>query len=145
MPTLLETRIRNHHRVQPNHANNYDTLHGGILMKWMDELGAMSAMRFAGETCVTAAVDALAFRRPVPVGDTAIVEAFVYDAGESSVKVHVRAIREAPRTGEREVTTDSSFTFVAVDESGSPVGVPELVVDSEEGEELRERALEAEG
>ena len=142
MPTLLETRIENRFRVQPNHANNNETLHGGNLMKWLDEVGAMSAMRFAGETCVTARVNELDFRRPIGIGDTALVEAYVYDAGTSSVQVALRAWREEPRTGDTEQTTASTFTFVAIDESGTPVSVPDLTVESEEGEQLRELALE---
>lgn len=139
MPTLEATRIVNRHRVQPNHANNYASAHGGIVMKWMDEIGAMSAMRFAGESCVTAAMDGLEFSRPIPVGDTALVEAYVYDAGRTSVDVRVRAAREEPRTGETERTTDAHFVFVAV-RDGEPVPVPDLIVESEEGERLRARA-----
>ena len=145
MPTVLDTYIKNRYRVQPNHANNNETLHGGNLMKWLDEIGAMSAMRFAGETCVTARVNELDFERPIGIGDTAMVEAFVYDAGRRSVHVGLRAWREEPRTGETEKTTESSFTFVAIDENGSPVPVPELTVDSERGRELRDRMLEAGG
>ena len=141
MPTLLETHIENRFRVQPNHANNNETLHGGNLMKWLDEVGAMSAMRFAGETCVTARVNELDFKRPIGIGDTAVVESYVYDAGRTSVHVALRAWREEPRTGEREETTASSFTFVAVDAEGKPTAVPGLEVDSEEGERLRDRAL----
>ncbi|WP_137291128.1 acyl-CoA thioesterase [Natronorubrum halophilum] len=144
MPTVLETRIENRFRVQPNHANNNETLHGGNLMKWLDEVGAMSAMRFAGETCVTARVNELDFERPIGIGDTAVVEGFVYDAGRTSVHVGLRAWREEPRTGERERTTESSFTFVAIDEDNSPVTVPELRVGSERGEELRARMLAVE-
>ncbi|GAB3042009.1 acyl-CoA thioesterase [Natronobiforma cellulositropha] len=143
MPTLTETRIRNRFRVQPNHANNYQTLHGGNLMKWLDEVGAMSAMRFAGETCVTARVNELDFERPVLIGDTALVEAYVYDAGQTSVHVALRAWREEPRTGETEKTTESTFTFVAIDEHGSPVPVPDLQVETDEDERLRERVLES--
>ncbi len=143
MPTLEETHITNRHRVQPNHANNYESAHGGIVMKWMDEIGAMSAMRFAGEACVTAAMDGLEFRRPVPVGDTALVEAYVYDSGRTSVDVRVRASREDPHTGETERTTDAHFVFVAV-ENGNPVEVPEeFTVETEEGERLRNEALES--
>ncbi|WP_255169469.1 acyl-CoA thioesterase [Natrononativus amylolyticus] len=141
MPTLLETYIENRFRVQPNHANNNETLHGGTLMKWLDEVGAMSAMRFAGETCVTARVNELDFKRPIGIGDTAVVESYVYDAGRTSVHVALRAWREEPRTGEREETTASSFTFVAVDSEGKPTPVPELEVGGAEGERLRDRAL----
>ncbi|WP_207586395.1 acyl-CoA thioesterase [Halomontanus rarus] len=141
MPTVLETRIQNRFRVQPHHANNYETLHGGNLMKWLDEVGAMSAMRFAGETCVTARVEELDFNQPILIGDTALVEGYVYRAGTTSARVALRAWREEPRTGETELTTESTFIFVAIDEDGSPVPVPELTVETDEGEELRERAL----
>ncbi|WP_458205691.1 acyl-CoA thioesterase [Haladaptatus sp. NG-SE-30] len=141
MPTLMDTYIENRERVQPNHANNYETAHGGIVMKWMDEIGAMSAMRFAGETCVTASVDRMDFHRPIPVGDTTIIESYVYDAGRTSVKVKLCAYREEPRTGEREQTTESYFVYVAVDDDGNPTPVPELAIETERGRELYEEAL----
>lgn len=140
MPALLDTRIVNRQRVQPHHANNYGTAHGGNVMKWMDEVSAMSAMRFAGETCVTARMDGLDFKRPVPTGATAVVDTYVYDAGRTSVRVRARVDREDPRTGERERTTDARFVFVAV-RDGDPVAHGrDLTVDSEEGRHLREAA-----
>jgi uncharacterized protein (TIGR00369 family) len=140
MPTVSETYIENRWRVQPSHANNYDTVHGGNVMKWMDEIGAMSAMRFAGEPCVTASIDRMNFHRPVPTGDTVVIEAFAYESGRTSVRIHLRAARENPRTGDREMTTESQFVFVAVDEAGRPVEVPELTVGSERCRTLRDRA-----
>jgi acyl-CoA hydrolase len=142
MPTPTETYIENRERIQPNQTNNYDTAHGGIVMHLMDEIGAMSAMRFAGETCVTARVESLDFKRPIPRGDVAVVESWAYAAGRTSVKVRLCVDREAPRTGERERTSDSTFTFVAVDSEGRPVSVPDLVVESDRDRELRERAAE---
>ncbi|WP_327052163.1 acyl-CoA thioesterase [Halomicrococcus gelatinilyticus] len=143
MPTLMDTYIENRERVQPNHANNYETAHGGVVMKWMDEIGAMSAMRFAGETCVTASVDHMDFQRPIPVGDTTVIESYVYDAGRTSVKVRLTAFRENPRTGDRERTTESHFVYVAVDDEGTPTQVPEFDVETERETELREAAVEA--
>jgi acyl-CoA hydrolase len=140
MPTLMDTYIENRQRVQPQHANNYGTVHGGNVMRWMDEVGALSAMRFAGETCVTANVDQLNFQLPVDTGDVVVVEAFVYDAGRTSVRVRLRAFGEDPRTGEREQTTASYFVFVAVDGDGNPTQVPELTVESDRGAELRKAA-----
>ncbi|WP_227134042.1 acyl-CoA thioesterase [Halorubellus salinus] len=140
MASLAETYIENRQRVQPNHANNYDAVHGGNLMKWMDEVGAMSAMRFAGAPCVTAAVDEFSFERPIPVGDTAVIEAYVFDAGRTSVRVFLRAHREDPLTGEMAKTTAACFTFVAVDEDGKPTGVPALDVDSDEEREMQTTA-----
>ena len=141
MTDLMETFIENREMVQPNHANMLETAHGGNVMKWMDEIGAMSAMRFSGETCVTARVDQMNFERPIPVGDTAFIEAYVYEAGRSSVKVRLRTYREDLRTREREKTTESYFVFVAIDEERRPTTVPELTVSSEEGRRLREEAL----
>jgi len=142
MSTLEDTYLENRWRVQPHHANNYQTVHGGNVMKWMDELGAMSAMRFAGEPCVTASIDEMNFHRPVPVGDVVVIEAFAYDDGRTSVKVQLHAARENPRTGERETTTRSRFVFVAIDQNGRPVEVPDLSVESDRDAELRERARE---
>ncbi|WP_181684568.1 acyl-CoA thioesterase [Halorhabdus salina] len=144
MPTISETYLENRWRVQPNHANNYGTVHGGHVMKWMDELGAMSAMRASGEPCVTASIDQMNFHRPVPTGDAVVIESYAYETGRTSVKVALEAARENPRTGDRETTTGSRFVFVAIDEDGSPISVPDLTVQSERCERLRERALERE-
>ena len=144
MTDLTETLVENREMVQPNHANMLGAAHGGNVMKWMDEVGAMSAMRFSGETCVTARVDRMNFERPIPVGDTAYITAYVYDAGTSSVKVRLITEREDLRTRERELTTESYFVYVAIDEDNEPTPVPELTVSTEEGERLRAAALEGE-
>jgi acyl-CoA hydrolase len=130
--------------VQPNHANSLGSVHGGNVLKWMDEVGAMAAMRFAGNSCVTAHINRLDFRRPIQVGDTALVEAYVYRAGRTSVSVRLQAYREDLRTGERKPTTESYFVYVAIDEDGEPTPVPDLTVESDPDERLREAALEGE-
>jgi uncharacterized protein (TIGR00369 family) len=142
MTDLSETFIENRYRVLPNHANNHGTVHGGNVMKWMDEIGALSAMRHAGNTVVTASIDQLDFLQPVPVGDTVVIRSFVYDAGQSSMHVRLEAARENPESGESEPTTESTFVYVAVDEDGAPVEVPGVTVDGERGERLREAALD---
>jgi acyl-CoA hydrolase len=143
MPTIEETYIENRHRIQPNHTNNYATAHGGNVMKWMDQTGALSAMRFAGETCVTASINQMNFERPIPEGDTAVVEAYVFDHGTTSIKVRLRAFREDPCTGDRERTTTSVFVFVAIGEDGSPTAVPELSVVSDRDKTLQQAARES--
>lgn len=141
MPDLLDTYIENRNRIQPNHANNLGTAHGGIILKWMDEVGAMSSMRFASEPCVTAHINSVDFRHPLEIGDIALIEAYVYAAGRTSVRTRVRAHGEDPLTGEQEVTTESYFVFVAIDEDRRPIEVPALTVSSADGERLREQAL----
>ena len=141
MGDLIDTFIEDRNRIQPNHANNLGTAHGGYVLRWMDEVGAMSAMRFAGEPCVTAHIDSVDFERPLELGDIALIEAYVYAAGRSSVRVRLRAYGEDPLTGDRELTTESYFVFVAIDADRNPVEVPTLTVATEEGEQLRQQAL----
>jgi acyl-CoA hydrolase len=100
----------------------------------------MSAMRAAEESCVTAQMSSVDFERPIPIGDTALVESYAYDTGRTSVRVRINVERENPRTGETEQTTSAYATFVAV-EDGKPTPVPELTADNEESERLREQAL----
>jgi acyl-CoA hydrolase len=144
MASVSETHIENRERIQPNDTNNYGGAHGGNIMRWMDEVGALSAMRHAGETCVTAHVNDLDFKRPIPQGDTCVITAYAYATGRTSIRVRLQAFHEAPRTGEREQTTDSHFVFVAVDDEGTPTSVPELTVETERCERLRETALAGE-
>lgn len=141
MRTVIDTYIEDRNRIQPQHANNLGTAHGGYVLRWMDEAGAMSAMRFAGHPCVTAHINSVDFDRPLEIGDIALIEAYTYDAGRTSVRVRVRAHGEDPLTGESEQTTESYFVFVAIDSERRPVEVPELRVDSERGERLRSEAL----
>jgi len=143
MPSLLDTYIENRHRVQPNHANTVGTAHGGNVMKWLDDVGAMSAMRFASETCVTARMDPIEFHRPIGVGDITVIESYVYETGKTSVRVRLTADREDPRSGERERTTTSHAVFVAVDEDMQPTEVPDLTVETERGENLRAAARDS--
>lgn len=145
MPTVLDTYIENRQIIQPHQTNNLDTAHGGVVMSMMDNVGAMSAMRFASEACVTASVDSIDFLQPVPRGAIAVVESWVYDAGRTSIQVRLRVDKEDGRTGERQRTTDSCFTFVAVDSSGKPTEVPSLEVETERGEKLRRLGLEDDG
>ncbi|WP_423750866.1 acyl-CoA thioesterase [Salinirarus marinus] len=144
MASISETYLENRERIQPNDTNNYGAAHGGNVVRWMDEIGALCAMRHAGETCVTAHVDDLDFKRPIPQGDTCVVSGYAYATGRTSIRIRLQAFHEAPRTGDREQTTDSRFVFVAVDDDGRPTTVPELAVETERCARLREAALAGE-
>jgi len=142
MPDLLDTRIENRWLVYPNHANNIGTVHGGYVMMWMDQLGAMAAMRFAGRACVTARFDQINFERAVDVGDITVIEAYVYACGRTSVRVRLRAAREDPLTGETTPTAESYAVYVAIDDDHEPVAIErELTTDSEEAARLQADAI----
>jgi acyl-CoA hydrolase len=144
MTSVSETYIENRERVQPNDTNNYHTAHGGNVVKWMDEVGAMSAMRHAGRNCVTAHINKLDFSRPVPQGNTCVIKSYAYATGRTSIRVRLQAFSEDPRTGDRQQTTDSYFVFVAVDEDLSSVPVDDLTVGSDRCQELKDAALDGE-
>jgi acyl-CoA hydrolase len=137
---LEETYIENRFLVQPNDTNHRDIAHGGDVVKWMDEVGAMSAMRFAGRTCVTVRMESVDFHRPIPRGNAALVESYVYDAGTTSIDVYLRVFSENPMSGARELTTESRFVYVALDDDGDPAQVPKLDATSGRGAELKAAA-----
>jgi acyl-CoA hydrolase len=89
-------------------------------------------------------MDQFNFRRPIPVGDTTVIQSYVYAAGATSIRVRLKAARENPRTGEQELTTESYAVYVAIDEDLNPVAVPDLSVSTDRGRRLREAALEGE-
>lgn len=141
MVDLMDTFIEDRNRIQPHHANNLGSAHGGNILKWMDEVGAMSALRCAGNECVTAHINSVDFDQPLDIGDIALVEGYAYATGRTSIRVRIRAYGENPRTGERELTTESYFVFVALDENHRPTEVPDLTVSTDKGKELQEQAL----
>lgn len=143
MVELRETHIETRHRVQPDDTDDVGTAHGGVVMLWMDETAALSAIRFTGEWCVTAHVDAIDFSAPIPGGDTVYLDAYVYEAGRTSCKVRLRAYHDRPKTGEGTKTTDARFVFVAVDDDHRPTPVPDLAVAGEESERMQAEAFAA--
>ena len=144
MPTLLETHVETRRYIFPGQSNAMATAHGGDLLKWMEQVGAMSAMRFAGADTVTVGVDDVSFYRPIPQGSIALLDAYVYEAGESSVSARVRCFDEDRHTGERELASEAVSVSVAVDDDGDPLTVPDLTVETEEGTQLYETTHEEE-
>ena len=140
MIPLEETYIENRVLVQPDDTNHRNIAHGGNVVKWMDEVGAMSAMRFAGRTCVTARMESVDFLRPIPRGNTALVESYVYDAGTTSMDLFLRVFSEDPMSSDRELTSESRFVYVALDDEGDPAPVPDLDVSSDRARDLRATA-----
>lgn len=139
--TLLDSYTEMTEILLPNDTNNLGRALGGTVLHWMDICGAIAAMRFSGYQCVTAAMDHVDFISPIDLGEVAIVEAYVFDTGRTSVDVKVDVRAEDPRLGEKRETTSSYFTFVALDEDGDPTPVPDLECPTENQRELRNHAL----
>jgi len=140
--TLAESHTEMTELLLPNDTNNLGRALGGAVLHWMDIAGAIAGMRFANRQVVTASMDHVDFISPIEVGEVAIVEAYVFNTGTTSVDVKVDVHAEDPRTGGERQTTTSFFTFVALDESGSPAPVPDLEAPTPEEAALVEEATE---
>ncbi len=127
----------------PNDTNNLGRALGGAVLNWMDICGAIAAMRFAGNQVVTASMDHVDFISAIELGEVAVVRAYVFSTGRTSLDVKVDVHAENPRTGDPDRETTSSFlTFVALDETGTPTPVPDVAYETDDERWLREEAVE---
>jgi uncharacterized protein (TIGR00369 family) len=124
------------------HANLLGNVHGGWIMKLMDEAGALACMRHAQRKVVTVAMDSMDFRQPILIGDLVILTAEVTYVGRTSMEVEVQVIAENPVTGERTHTNTAYLVYVALDDEGRPTSVPGLTVETEAQQRRMEAAKE---
>jgi uncharacterized protein (TIGR00369 family) len=117
--------------MQPEHANNYGNVHGGWIMKLVDEAGALACMRHAGRRVVTVEVDTFTFRHPIRIGDLVILTAEVSYVGRSSLEAEVKVTAENPITGQRFDTNTAYIVYVALDDEGHPTQVPPLIPETD--------------
>ncbi len=122
-------------------ANNLGNVHGGVIMRMIDDAAGTAAARHAGHVAVTASVDELSFLQPVHVGDLLITKASVNAAGRTSMEVGVRVEAEPAHGGERRHTTSAYLTFVALDEDLEPTRVPPLLCETEDDQRREAQAL----
>lgn len=118
--------------MQPEHANNLGNVHGGWIMKLVDEAGAIACMRHAQRRVVTVAIDSMVFRQPIRIGDLVILNSEVTYTGRTSLEAEVQVVAENPVTGERTHTNTAYLVYVALDDKGNPVSVPPLFAETEE-------------
>jgi uncharacterized protein (TIGR00369 family) len=136
------SRIQIAQLMQPEHANNLGNVHGGWIMKLIDEAGALACMRHAGRRVVTVAVDRIVFREPISIGDLVILNAEVAYTGRTSIEAEVQVIAENPITGERVHTNTAYLVYVALDEDRKPVPVPPIMAETAEEKRKLELAKE---
>jgi len=117
--------------VLPGETNYLDNLFGGELLARMDRACSIAARRHSNRIVVTASVNHVAFTKIVPVGSVLIVEAKASRAFNSSMEIYVDVWKEDHKTGERIRVNEGIYTFVAVDDNGKPVKVPELIPETE--------------
>jgi acyl-CoA hydrolase len=107
-------------------ANTAGSVHGGTIMKMVDEVAGVAAVRHSGGRVVTAAMDRMTFNHPVFVGQLVTVKATVNAAWRTSMEVGVRVESENVRTGEVTHTSTAYLTMVSLDDQGNPSPVAEI-------------------
>lgn len=123
-------------------ANLYGNVHGGTIMKLVDNTAGIVGIRHSGRQMVTASIDRLDFHSPVFVGDLLRITASANYVGSSSMEIGVRIEAEDYKTGKVRHTASAYMTFVALDERGKPVKIPSLEVVTEEEKRRNKEAAE---
>jgi len=128
----IDTLTTTTHLVLPENTNTLGNLMGGQLLNWLDIASAISAHRLCKRVVVTAAVNNVSFQHPIKLGDIVIIEAKVSRSFASSMEVFMDIFVEHHTTGEKIKCNEAIYTFVAVDQVGSPIHVPQVTPESEE-------------
>ena len=127
--------------MTPDTANFSGNVHGGTLLKLLDQAAYACASRYAGRYVVTVSVDQVTFREPIRVGELVTFLAAVNHTGSSSMEIGIKVVAEQIRTQSQRHVNSCFFTMVAVDDDGTPVTVPPLRPSSPEEKRRWEAAL----
>jgi acyl-CoA hydrolase len=128
--------------MTPDMANFSGNVHGGTLLKYLDEVAYACASRYAGCYVVTLSVDQVIFREPVHVGELVTFLASVNYSGRTSMEVGIKVITENIRERSVRHTNSCFFTMVAVDQQGRPVAIPSLQPQTPDGHRRQRQALQ---
>lgn len=152
VPTALETilapkcvndsKVVMSHVMMPQDANPAGIVHGGVVMKHIDDAGGVVALRHTRGNAVTASIDRLDFHNPAFIGNLLTLKASLNMVGNTSMEVGVRVETEDLRTGEIRHTASAYLTFVALDNQYRPRPVPPLLLESDQDRRRNREAQE---
>ncbi len=140
--TVKNTQVEMTQLVLPQFANAIGTVFGGQIMAWIDICAAVSAGRHARHPVVTASFDTVNFIAPVKQGQVVILQSQVNAVFKTSMEVGVIVTAENPLTGERHKACSAYCTFVALDNHGNPVKLPEIMLENSEDKRRSKQAHE---
>lgn len=130
--TVDETRVVTSRIMEPPDANSWGNVHGGVIMRLVDEAGGAVAIRHSRRQAVTVAIDRMTFKQPVHIGDLLTIRACMTYTGRTSMEVQAEIEAENMRTGEVRAAGTCYLVYVALDDQGHPTSVPPLLVRSDE-------------
>lgn len=129
--------------MTPDMANFAGNVHGGTILKLLDQVAYACASRYAGYYVVTLSVDQVVFRQPIHVGEIVTFLASVNCTGRTSMEVGIKVVAENIRTQAKRHANSCFFTMVAVGDDGRPVSVPPIrpftLVEKRRNEEAAKR------
>lgn len=128
--TPKESKTVSTDMVLPSETNPLNNLFGGELLARMDRAASIAARRHSRRIVVTASVNHVAFNRSVPLGSVVTIQAKVSRAFTTSMEIYMDVWMEDRESGQRSKANEAIYTFVAVDETGSPVRIPELIPET---------------
>lgn len=140
--SIKDTKTTQTRLVLPPDTNHLDTIFGGKVLAYIDEIAALTAMKHAKSAVVTASIDSVDFLSSAKVGDSLTLEAYVTYTGTSSMEVYVKVIAHDLINHEITLTTESFLTMVALDQDGKPTPVPKVYPESEQEKEFYSTAPE---
>jgi acyl-CoA hydrolase len=126
--------------VLPNDTNPLNTLFGGRLLEWMDEIASISAHKHSGRVVVTASINNVSFDEPIFAGEIVLLQAKVSRSYNSSMEVFVDVFVENS-DGSKKKCNEAIYNFVAIDQNRNPIGVPPLVPETQEEKDRFDSAL----
>ncbi|MEO1435479.1 MAG: acyl-CoA thioesterase [Bacteroidota bacterium] len=127
--------------IMPNDTNPIGNLMGGNLLRWMDIAGGICAGKHCGASVVTASVDYVSFRQPIPLGDVITIRAVITRAFNTSVEVYLEVGTCDVKGKNPRHSNEAYLTFVAIDdETGKPTKVPPVIAVTPEEQRRFETA-----
>ncbi len=126
--------------MTPDMANFSGVVHGGALLKLLDQVAYACAVKYCKHYVVTVALDQVFFKQKIKVGELVTFYANINYVGRTSMEVGIKVVAEDLRSNEQRHTNSCYFTMVAIDEEGKSISVPELILCSEVEQKLYEAA-----
>ncbi len=130
--TVAQSKTEIAQLMMPTDANPAGNVHGGTIMKLIDQCGAIVAARHSHANCVTASVDRIDFLNPAYIGNVITLKASMNYVGRTSMEIGVRIEDECLITGARSHIASAYITYVALDENDNPIEIPRLIPETEE-------------
>ena len=122
--------------AEPTDVNFGGKVHGGMVMKWIDQASYACAAKWSKHYCVTVSANGIRFIRPILVGQMVSVKARIVHTGRTSMHIYVSVKACDPKKNDIVETNRCFITFMAVDESGYPVENPQYVAETDEDQKL---------